>query len=105
MKLISQKLPPEEVGKVKFSPDKIVPNFIEWAKRWKNQIGDTTRFMKSVWDNPYNFDLEFHDQNAQRQKQKENPRKQTHGPKHKRSKPNWLQWANLTPKLRGLSRR
>ncbi len=86
MSRIAQKLPPEEVQKTKINPTNLGNKFREWAEKWKDMAG----FAKSVWDNPYEFDVNWHEENARKRQRNRGQRL------------NWLQWARLTPKLRNL---
>jgi len=89
MSRIAQKIPQEEAQKDQ-------PSFTDWSQRWKGRwqdLKDLGGFMKSVWNNPYEFDVNWHEENARRRQRDRGKRL------------NWLQWARLSPQLRKLYNR
>lgn len=92
----AQFLPPEETQELKpKSPAEQVKDVGNRFTEWKNKVRDNWRgfsdFTKSVWDNPYEFDVTWHKQNAERLRRGRGGHKL-----------NWLQWAKLSPALRSL---
>jgi len=90
MRRTAQKLPAEEVEQVQNSPQQTGRRFWDWARRIKDEVVDTGRLMKSVWDHPHITDEQWHIENARNVQQ------------GRKRKPSWLELAKMSPKIRRL---